>query len=92
VNEAKNFAEDFCVVRILLETNELGIDHINALVRLGEEFAQQLVHGEMRLSGSTKRAQQAPFESIVSVLVKRLILVHARIACPADVNIALGKS
>ena len=44
VDEAEDVAEDVRVVRLLLEANELHVDRVEALVRLGQELAQQVVH------------------------------------------------
>jgi hypothetical protein len=56
VYQAKDIAEDFCVVRILFEANEFDIDNVNAFVGLRQEFPQQFVHGESRLSRQRKGA------------------------------------
>ena len=45
VDEAEDVVENLGVVGLLLETHELDVDHVEALVRLGEEFPQQVVHG-----------------------------------------------
>ena len=44
VNQAKNIAENGAVVRFLLEAHELGVDQIETLVGLSQEFTQQVVH------------------------------------------------
>ena len=44
VDEAENIVEDLGVVRLLLEADELDVDRVEALVRLGQELAQQVVH------------------------------------------------
>ena len=44
VDQAEDVVEDLRVVGILLEANEFDIDHIEALVRLREEFAEQVIH------------------------------------------------
>ena len=46
VDEAEDVVEDLGVVGILLEAHELDVDDVDAFVRLGEEFPQQVVHGE----------------------------------------------
>ena len=46
VDEAKDVVENLGVVGILLEANQLDVDDVEALVRFGEEFPQQIVHGE----------------------------------------------
>ena len=45
VDEAEDVIENLGVVRILLETNQLHVDDIEAFARLGQKFPQQLVHG-----------------------------------------------
>ena len=37
VDEAKNVAENLAVIRLLLETHELGIDQVETLAGLGQE-------------------------------------------------------
>jgi hypothetical protein len=44
VDEAEDVPEDRDVVRLLLETHEFDIDDVEALVRLGQELGQQVVH------------------------------------------------
>ena len=44
MDEAKDVAEDFAVVRLLLEAHELGVDPVETLAGLGQELAQQVVH------------------------------------------------
>ena len=44
VNQAKDVAQDLAVVRLLLETHELGVDAIQTLAGFGQEIPQQLVH------------------------------------------------
>jgi len=48
MNEPKDVIENFGVVRILFKAHEFDVDHVETLVRLGHEFAQQVVH-EKRL-------------------------------------------
>ena len=50
----------FGVVRLLLETHELDVDDVEALVRLGQEFAQQVVHGTLAFA-ETGMAPDAVF-------------------------------
>ncbi len=60
VNETKNIAEDAAVIRLLLETHELGVDEIEALAGLSEKVAQQLVHSRRLVAAgeppATRRA------------------------------------
>ncbi len=49
MDEAKDVIEDLGVVGVLLETNELHVDDVEAFVRLGEEFPQEIVHGKFSL-------------------------------------------
>jgi hypothetical protein len=44
VDETKNVVEDSRVVRILLETDQLDVDHVEGFMGLGQELAQQFVH------------------------------------------------
>jgi hypothetical protein len=45
VNQAENIAEDLGVVWFLFETHKLDVDHVEAFVSFGQEFAEQIVHG-----------------------------------------------
>ena len=44
VNEPEDIIENLCVVRVLLETHKLDVDHVETFVRLGDKFPQQVVH------------------------------------------------
>jgi hypothetical protein len=44
VDQAKNVIEDLRVIRILLESHQLIIDRIQALVGFRQEFPQKIVH------------------------------------------------
>src|SRR5208282_240462 len=44
MDKAKNVAEDAAIVRLLLEVHEFGVDPIDTLIGLGQEYAEQLVH------------------------------------------------
>ena len=44
VDEAKHVAENLGIVGLLLETNELDVDHVEALVGFDQEFLEQVVH------------------------------------------------
>ena len=44
MDEAKDVAEDFAVVRLLLEAHEFGIDPLETFIGLGQEFPEQVVH------------------------------------------------
>ncbi len=46
VDEAEDVVENLGVVRLLLEAHELDVDDVEAFVRLGQEFPQQVVHGK----------------------------------------------
>ena len=74
VDEAENVVEDLGVVGILLETHELDVDDVETLVRLGQEFPQQIVH-EKRLRRQALARLPLSVGSAASVSVKRLILV-----------------
>ena len=57
VNQAKNIAENGTVVRFLLEADEFGVDQIETLVGLGQEFTQQVVHtGALDNAGACRLA------------------------------------
>ena len=45
VNETEDVVENLRVVGVLLKAHELDVDHVDALVRFGEEVPQQFVHG-----------------------------------------------
>jgi hypothetical protein len=45
VDEAEDVIENLGVIGLLLETHELHIDQVEAFVRFGQEFPQQVVHG-----------------------------------------------
>ena len=51
VDEAEDVAENLGVVGLLLETHELDVDHVEALVGLDQEFPQQIVHCSSLRSG-----------------------------------------
>ena len=55
VDEAEDVAENFGVVRLLLETHELDVDHVEALVGLDQEFLEQVVHRSSLRSGNAGR-------------------------------------
>ena len=52
VDEAEDVAENFGVVRLLLETHELDVDHVEALVGFDQEFLEQVVHANSLRSGN----------------------------------------
>ena len=57
VNETKNIAENGAVVRFLLEADEFGVDQIETLVGLSQEFTQQVVHtGALDTAGACRLA------------------------------------
>jgi hypothetical protein len=45
VNQSEDVVENLRVVGILFKTHELDIDHVDALIRFGQEVPQQFVHG-----------------------------------------------
>ena len=45
VDEPEDVGENFGVVGLALEAHQFDIDDVEALARLGEEFAQKIVHG-----------------------------------------------
>ena len=48
VDEAEDVAQDRLVVRVLLEADELDVDRVEMLARLGQELTQQIVHDGYR--------------------------------------------
>ena len=64
----------FGVVRILLETHEFDVDHVETLVRLGQKFPQQVVH-ENAFADGHRPVRRSSVRERGSVSVKRLILV-----------------
>ncbi len=44
MNQTKNIAEDFAVIRLLLETHQFGVDLFEVLAGFGQKIPQQLVH------------------------------------------------
>ena len=44
MDQPEDVIENLRVVRILLKTHELDVDHVETLVRLGDKFPQQVVH------------------------------------------------
>ncbi len=48
VDEPKDVGENFGVVGLALEAHQFDIDDVETLARLGEEFAQKVVHGGAR--------------------------------------------
>ncbi len=75
VDEAEDVVEDLGVVGILLETDQLDVDQVEALVGLGQEFTQQLVHANAPGRGATRVARPTPFASGASLLGNGLRLV-----------------
>jgi hypothetical protein len=55
MDEPEDVIEDLGVVGVMLEAHELDIDYFDALIRLGQEFPQQVVHGT-----DFQRAARAP--------------------------------
>ena len=57
VDKAEDVVEDPRVVGFLLELHEFDVDHVEALVRLGQELPQQIIHSA--LHGSREGPSQA---------------------------------
>src|SRR5450759_4561392 len=74
VHETEDVIEDLGVVRVLLESHGLDVDHVETLGGLGHEFPQQIVH-EKRLRRQALARPPLSVGSAVSVSMKRLILV-----------------
>ncbi len=79
VNETKDVIENLGIVRVMLEAHELHVDDVDALVRLGQEIPQQLVHrnASKQCAGTILPAH---FGTFVTVLGKGLILVASALA------------
>ena len=60
VDEAEDVAEDRSVVGVLFEPDEPDVDHIEALVGLGQEFAQQVIHCRPARPVGTRQATSRP--------------------------------
>src|SRR6266496_3502216 len=75
VDQAEDVVEDLGVVRILLEADQLDVDDVEALIGLGQEFAQQFVHGNAPGREATRAACPAPVASEASLLGNGLRLV-----------------
>ena len=63
VDQPENVVENLGVVRVLFEPDEFNVDHVEAFIRLGQKFPQQIVHGNSlstagraspRLSGASE--------------------------------------
>ena len=74
MDQPEDVIENLRVVRILLKTHELDVDHVETLVRLGDKFPQQVVHKKTPSSTGLARPPLS-VGSAASVSVKRLILV-----------------
>ena len=85
VDEAENVGENFGVVGLLLETHELDVDHVEALVGLGQKFLEQVVHRKRPLPGERWPPDQFR-PSRPSVAWRRLISVAERKSQPIAVN------
>ncbi len=55
VDEPEDVAEKRRIVRILLEPDELEIEHRQVLGRFGQKFTEEIVHG--RVLGQVRRGQ-----------------------------------
>ena len=75
VDQAEDVVEDLGVVRIPLEADQLDVDDVEALIGLGQEFAQQFVHGNAPGREATRAACPAPVASEASLLGNGLRLV-----------------
>ena len=74
VDEPENVAENLGVVGILLETHELDVDHVEALVGLDQEFLEKIIHCNSLCSGApTHPDRRRP--SRLSVASRRLLSV-----------------
>ena len=78
VNKAKNIGENFGVVRLLLETNELNVDRVETFVGLDQEVLQKVVHCQQPSPGRSQAAWPV-LPSRLSVALRRLISVAGRL-------------
>ena len=51
MDQPEDVIENLRVVRILLKTHELDVDHVETLARLGDKFPQQVVHKNAFVDG-----------------------------------------
>ena len=75
VDQTKDVIQNLGVVRILLEPNQLIVDGVQALARLRQELAQQVVHEPDLRTHGRARLRRA-FRGLGSFYAKRLILVE----------------
>lgn len=54
MDEPEDVIENLRVVRILLKTHELDVDHVETLVRLGDKFPQQVAHKKCRFPSEAR--------------------------------------
>jgi hypothetical protein len=47
MHQAEDVPQDRFVIRVLLETNQLDIDGVEMLARLGQKLAQKIVHAKL---------------------------------------------
>jgi hypothetical protein len=87
VDEPEDIAENLGVVRVLLETHELDVDHVEALVGLDQEFLEKIIHCSSLCSGApTHPDRRRP--SRLSVASRRLLSIAQRIP-PDAINDSL---
>ena len=55
MDQPKNVAEDFAVVRFLLEAHKFGVDPFETLVGLGQKLPQQVVHSNRLVRHARER-------------------------------------
>ena len=74
VDQAEDVIQDLRVARVLLEPHQLIVDRIQALVGLGQEFPQKIVHSSMpsqnRDIGSSARIKSSGFTVHVNFTVR----------------------
>ena len=76
VNEPEDVAEDLAVVRLLLEAHQLGIDPIETLIGLGEEFPEQVVH--LLAPRTTHATRRRPHCALTPPGAKRRPAIHGQ--------------
>src|SRR6187551_2428389 len=62
MDQPEDVIENLRVVRVLLKTHELDVDHVETLVRLGYKFPQQVVH-KKRLRRRAWPVRRFPLEA-----------------------------
>jgi predicted transcriptional regulator len=62
VDQAENVIENFRVIRILFELDELDVNQIEALVGLGQKFSEKIVHEKLAPAEAGVRRERRRLE------------------------------